>query len=493
MPVPHASRLATTALADLPSLVQRPRYKRADLRTGIVHLGIGAFHRGHQASYFEHVLNSGDMRWGSVAASLRSPKVRDQMMPQGGLYTLVERDGSHQRVQVVGGIQSVLVGPEAPEALIARLAQPETHVVTLTITEKGYKLDPLTGRLNTEDADIGQDLADLSLPRTAPGFLVAALARRRQAGLSPFTAISCDNLPDNGHRLAAAVIEVARAHDPALADWVERYGAFPTTMVDRIVPATDASDIAALAGLVGYHDEAMVKTEPFTQWVIEDRFAGERPDLAAFGVQMTANVAPWEVAKLRLLNGAHSGIAYLGGLAGVDYVHQMVGRPAVRSFVESLWNEVASTLSPPEGFNVAAYRSALMQRFANPTLQHRNRQIAMDGSQKLPQRLLATIVERRRREQTVDQLALAVAAWMRWQDGVDDAGVGFEVDDPLASLIAKRLARTNDATDKVAALLTIEAIFPPELAADEAFRALLAKRLGALQDYGALFVLEGAR
>jgi fructuronate reductase len=356
------------------------------------------------------------------------------------------------------------------------------------VTEKGYKLDPATGALIESDPDLAADLASLDAPRTAPGFIVAALAARRAAGLKPFTAISCDNLPHNGKRLRDAVLALAGRHDSALQSWIAEEGAFPETMVDRIVPATEETDVAALEARIGLVDRAMVKTEPFTQWVIEDRFAGERPDFAAFGVQLTDAVAPWEAAKLRLLNGAHSGIAYLGGLAGIEFVHQVVALPAGRAFVEALWDEAAATLSPPAGLDVPAYRAALMRRFANSALNHRTRQIAMDGSQKLPQRLLATISARLEKNQSVDTLALAVAAWMRWQEARDDQGAPHIVDDPLAA----RTAGTADLTvdDAVARLLAIDAIFPPALAAHQAFRRTLADALATLRQKGARATIE---
>lgn len=484
------NRLREATLAALPAEVERPRYDRAAATAGVVHLGIGAFHRAHQATYFEQALNAGDSRWAITAASLRSPGVRDQLQPQDGLYTLVECDGRDERLQVIGAVRDVLVAPEDPAALVAALARPETHIVTLTVTEKGYHLDPATGALRTDAPDIAADLMDLTRPRTAPGLLVAALRARREAGLEPFTAISCDNLPHNGQRLAAAVHAIAWAHDPALTDWIEAKGAFPETMVDRIVPATAQADVAALAEHIGVEDRAMVKTEHFRQWVIEDRFAGPHPDLAAAGAQITASVAPWETAKLRLLNGAHSGIAYLGGLAGVDFVHEMVARPAVRRFVESLWDEAEETLSSPPGLDIPAYRAALMARFANPALGHRTLQIAMDGSQKLPQRLLVPIAERRARGLPIDALALAVAAWMRWQDGRDDRGAPYVVDDPMAARIAQRLSGAQDADAYVAALLSIPEIFPAQLAADTGLRLLLARQLTRLREKGALASLE---
>jgi fructuronate reductase len=464
--------------------VELPRYGRSQVKRGVVHLGIGAFTRAHQIAYFEHALNAGDLRWGVVAASLRSAGVRDQMKSQDCLYTLVERDGDTERLHLIGAVQDVLVAPENPHALVAAMASAETEIVTLTVTEKGYKLDPVTGALLLDDPAIVADLATPDAPQTAPGFIVAALRARRDAGLTPFTAISCDNLPHNGQRLRDAVVALARASDPALADWIAERGAFPQTMVDRIVPATVDADISALADRTGVEDRAMVKTEPFSQWVIQDWFCGERPDFEAAGVQITPAVAPWEDAKLRLLNGAHSSIAYLGGLAGIEFVDQVVARPDGARFVEALWDEAASTLAPIEGLDVPAYRRQLMARFSNSALQHKTRQIAMDGSQKLPQRLLASIAARRERGQPVEALSLGVAAWMRWQDGCDDSGAGFTVDDPLADVLARAVAAATSPEDKVAALLSLPQIFPPALADDAVFRGDLVRHLASLTERG---------
>lgn len=468
-------------------------YDRAAVRPGIVHLGIGAFTRAHQIAYIDRLLESGDLRWGVIGASLRSAGVRDQLAPQDCLYTLVERDGGTGRRSIIGAIQAMLVAPEDPAALVAAMARPETRIVTLTVTEKGYRLDPATGALLTDDPDIAADIATPDRPRTAPGFIVAALAARRDRGIAPFTAISCDNLPHNGARLRDAVLALAQARDPALADWIADHGAFPQTMVDRIVPATTEADIAALAAATGYRDEAMVKTEPFSQWVIEDRFADERPDLSSVGVQITRAVAPWEDAKLRLLNGAHSAIAYLGGLAGIAFVDGVVALPGGRAFVEALWDEAETTLAPVEGLDIPAYRAALMARFANGALEHRTRQIAMDGSQKLPQRLLASIATRLDRGQTAEALSLGVAAWMRWQDGRTDAGETFAVDDPLAAALGRAAASGRTPAEKVAALLSIGQVFPARLAQDAGWRDRLTTQYAALAESGALAAITRFR
>ena len=484
------TRLSDTVLSALHSDVAVPGYDRAQVKTGVVHLGSGAVHRAHQAVVFDDALASGDLRWGVLGASLRSPGVRDQLNPQDGLYTLVVRDGSDEHLRVIGAGRGVLVGPEDPAALVAAMADAHVHIVTLTVTEKGYRLDPATGDLLLDDADVAADLADIAAPRTAPGFIVAALRARKAAGLKPFTVISCDNLPHNGKRIRAGVIAMARQIDPSLVDWIEAEGAFPQTMIDRIVPATIPDDIARLTGRLGVEDQGMVKAEPFTQWVIEDRFAGERPDFAALGVQLTDAVEPWEDAKLRLLNGVHSAIAYLGALSGYEHIHEAVAVPAFRAYVEALWDEAQTTLNPPPGLNIPAYREALMARFSNAALMHRTRQIAMDGSQKLPQRLLAGAAERLAAGQGIEAMALGVAAWMKWQSGVTERGEVFVVDDPLASKTAELLAGADNDQARVSALLSLSAVFPPALVADDRFAVAVTEAYLSLSRNGAV---EAAR
>lgn len=484
------TRLDEAALTGLPDDVVRPGYDRTAARTGVVHLGIGAFHRAHQAVVFDDALKSGDLRWGVLGASLRSPGVRDQLNSQDGLYTLVVRDGEREDLRVIGACRSVMVGPEDPAALVAAMADADVHIVTLTVTEKGYRLDPASGELLVEDPDVAADIADIERPRTAPGFIVAALRARRAAGVGPFTVISCDNLPHNGRRIRAGVLAMARAVDPSLAEWIAAEGAFPQTMIDRIVPATTAEDVVRLTARLGVEDQGMVKAEPFTQWVIEDRFAGERPDFAALGVQLTDAVEPWEDAKLRLLNGAHSAVAYLGALSGHEHVHEAVAVPAFRAYVEALWDEAQTTLNPPPGLDVAAYRTELMARFSNSALMHRTRQIAMDGSQKLPQRLLAGAAERLAADQGIEAMALGVAAWMRWQEGVTEQGETVVVDDPLASRTAELIEASETDEAQVRALLGLSAVFPTSLAEEPRFVEAVTAAFLALREHGAV---EAAR
>jgi len=454
-------RLSQETLAKLPPEVARPGYDRGAVKTGVVHLGVGAFHRAHQAMVFDRLLTAGDLRWGVIGASLRSPAVRDALAPQDGLYTLVERDGGGERLQVIGSVRGVLVAPEGPPALIEAMAATDVHLITLTITEKGYGGD-------------------------APAMIADALALRHERGLAPFTAISCDNIAGNGARLAEAVLDAAETRSPALRDWIAAQGAFPSTMVDRITPETTEADIDALAARIGLVDRAMIKTEPFWQWVIEDRFAGPRPAFEDVGVQVVADVAPWEIAKLRLLNGAHSAMAYLGGLAGIGFVHAFVGDAARVVFIERLWDEAEATLPPTPGLDIAAYRVALLARFTNPALNHALRQIAMDGSQKLPQRLAAPLMARQARGLASPCLILAIAAWMKWQSGRTDAGETFVVDDPLASQ-TRPIAESASAAERVAGFLSLSAIFAPELAdcADT-----LAAALDGLDRHGAAAMIR---
>lgn len=468
------TRLSTATLAQLPADAALPAYDR-NQPCGVVHLGTGAFHRGHQAAYFDALLAAGHDGWMICGSSLRSSAVADQINPQDGLFSVLVREGEEQRIKVIGSVRDVLVAPDDPAALVRVLADPVTVLVTLTVTEKGYCLDPATGALKLDDDAVAADIADITAPRTAPGFLVAGLAARRAAGTAPFTVLSCDNIPDNGQRTRDAVMAMARAIDPALADWIAQEVAFPSSMVDRIVPATTPEDLDEFERATSLRDEALVKTEPFSQWVVQDWFCNRRPPLEQVGAQMTQDVAAWEMAKLRLLNGAHSAIAYLGGLAGHRFVHEAVAAPGFGPLIETLWDEAEATLAPLDGFDPAAYRAQLARRFANASLQHRTHQIAMDGSQKLPQRWLNPIrVWREQGHGVPAALTLALAGWMRWQSGRDDTGQTHKVDDPLAQQTAAALAAAQgDREAEVRGLLAIEAIFGTQLPRDDAFTAQL--------------------
>ena len=484
-----ADRLHPALLATLPRAVRRPLFDRARLKPGIVHLGLGAFARAHLLACNDDALDAGvPTDWGVVGVSLRHPEVRDALAPQQGLYTLALRDGSGTQRRVIGSLLGVMVAPEDPAAVLERLAHRHTAVVSLTVTEKGYCHDPATRALRLDHPDIVHDLAHAAAPRSAIGFLVRALALRRARGLLPLTLLSLDNLPSNGDTLRALVRTFAARVDGALADWIDAGCTFPNSMVDRIVPRTTPDDVAAATEALGLDDAAAVVAEPFLAWAVEDRFVAGRPDWAAGGARFVERAEPFEKLKLRMLNGAHSTIAYAGVMAGWPTVDVAIAQPALRRFVEALMrDEIAPTLAGAlPGFDLDAYRSELLQRFANPALAHRTAQIAMDGSQKLPQRLLGTLRERLAAGASVERLALAVALWLHHLRGIDEAGCVIALDDPLAPALQALHAEAMGAPDAAmrAASFTRFAPVFGDLADDPRLVAALAPALERLHTMG---------
>ena len=459
---------------------------------GVVHLGLGAFFRAHGAIYVAEAMQAAGGDWGIVGVSLKRPDQRDKLKPQGCAYTAVELGPDGQTPQVVEVVQDVLVAPENPLAVLDHMADPGVRIVTLTVTEKGYVHSPSTGRLNRSDPDIRYDVGNPESPRTAPGILVRALALRRAAGMRPFTVLCCDNLPENGPMVRGVVLELAGLIDPDLADWIARECRFPATMVDRIVPATTPEDIERVEELTGRHDASPVLHEPFRQWVIEDDFVdGARPELERVGVQMVSDVTPFELMKLRCLNGTHSSLAYLGYLAGHETIAETVADAPFADFVRYLWREeIVPTVAQPEGEDLAAYTVSLLERYANPGIRHRTWQIAMDGTQKLPQRILGTVSDNLAAGRPVAGLSLAVAAWMRYVGGVDEQGRPIDVKDPLADRLKtlSQGARTPEA--KVDALLSVEEVFSERLAASDPFRQALTAAYSGLVADGARAMVE---
>lgn len=475
-------RLSTATLQILPSNVRRPAASRP--MGGILHLGLGAFARAHLAEYTQDANETGE-NWGITGISLQRPDMRDALQPQDGLYTLAVLAPERPCYRVIDTVREVLVAPEDRRAVIARLASADTRIVSLTVTEKGYCHDPATGTLRFDHPDIVHDLAHPEAPRSSIGVLAAGLAARRRSALMPFTAMSCDNLPANGEVLRGLVLALAQRLDPGLAAWIGENGAFPCTMVDRIVPATTAADIAETEIALGVHDAAPVMAEPFRQWVIEDKFVTGRPCWQNAGAQMVSDVAPFEFMKLRLLNGAHSTLAYLGYLAGHETVAQASIDPLLSRLLEMLWAEIIPTVPSPPGVDLNTYVQALLFRFRNPAIRHRTAQIAMDGSQKIPQRLLATIRDRLVQGRSIDVLALGVAGWMRFVMGEDETGAAIEINDPLASDIRQRVASAGRVPAAlVDELLGIKAIFGSELPAMAPLRALLVDHLSMLLRHG---------
>ena len=486
------NRLSTQHLGTLPPEVTRPAYSRNDLKLGIVHLGIGAFMRAHLAAATEAALAAGNWRWGIVGVSLRQPDTRDALQPQDGLYTLAIRDADaqgqpRQRLQVIGAVRRLLVAAEDPQAVLAQIAAPETRIVSLTVTEKGYCHDPATGALRLDHPDIVHDLAHPTAPRSAIGMLVYGLQLRYVRGLGPLTLMSLDNLPANGRVLRAAVLRFAKEIHPALAERIDAECRFPCSMVDRIVPRTTDADRAAVSQALGCEDRWPVLGEPFFDWAVEDEFAAGRPDWTLGGARFVADAEPFERLKLRMVNGTHSSIAYLGAMAGWQTVDKAIAQPALRTHIEALMrDEIEPTLTDLPGLDLAAYRGNLLQRYANPALAHRTQQIAMDGSQKLPQRLLGTLRDRLAKGLPVPRMALGVAAWMHYLRGVDELGQTYVVDDPHAAALTALYQRTlgqGVTLQAVHDMLTYAPVFG-DLAGHAALAEALLSALQSLQTQG---------
>src|SRR3954447_16265653 len=478
-------RLSTANLGRLPAQTRRPGYDRAQVTPGIVHLGIGAFHRAHQAVVIDDLLASGATDWGIIGASLRSPETRDALAPQDCLYTLAVRSGAGTDHRIIGSVLACEIANKKPAPLIARLTDPATRIVSLTVTEKGYCHTPQTGDLDEHHPDIVHDLQNPGTPRSAIGFLVAALARRRIAGIAPFTVLSCDNLSANGQTVGRIVMQFAALRSRNLAKWIEDEVAFPSTMVDRIVPETTDLDRAEISSALGMTDAWPVVTEPFTQWIVEDRFPAGRPDFAAAGVQMVSDVTPFEHMKLRLLNASHSALAYLGYLAGYETIAATMADASFAAFAARIMDDAAVTLQMPPGTDLAAYQASLLQRFANPALHHRTWQIAMDGSQKLPQRLLGAMQDRLKLGLPIEPHALAVAGWMRYVTARDEHGNDIDVRDPIAAKLRAIAQEAGPVAERLApALLEVHSIFGT-LGSDPRMRSAVTEALTKLYALGA--------
>lgn len=453
----------------------------------MVHLGPGAFFRAFSAVYTDEAMAAAGGDWGIVAVSLRRPTAHDQLDPQGGVYHSVTLSSDGPKPQLIGSVVRTLVAPDDPAAVVAQMADPAVRIVSLTITEKGYCHKPSDGRLNLQHPDIVHDLNDLSQPVSAIGFIVSALAVRHAAGGKPFTVLSCDNLPSNGALARGMVLEFAQNVGPDLAAWIETHVPFPSTMVDRITPATTDADIDALSDITGTLDLGCVFHESFRQWVIEDDFADGRPAWEQAGAQFVSSVDAHELMKLRCLNGTHSTLAYLGYLAGFETIAETVADPDFAALCSMLWqDEIIPTVPQPDGEDLPAYSAKLMERYQDTSIRHRTWQIAMDGSQKLPQRILGTIADNLAMGRATSGLCLAVAAWMFYVGGVDENGQKIDVRDPLAEALKAASDSGKDAGEKVGAILAFRAIFPEALAENAAFRDGVVAGYETLVDGGAL-------
>ncbi len=449
----------------------RPEFEPRQAGVGIVHLGIGAFHRAHQAVYTDSVLAKHGGDWAIRGVSMRSAAVRDALKPQDYLYTLAKLGPDGHDLRVIGSVRDILVGPESPNVTLRALCQPNVRVVSLTVTEKGYCNDPARGTLDFEHPDIVADLANAEAPRSAIGLIVRALAARRDQE-KPFTVMSCDNLPANGKATRRLVVALAEAIDGGLATWIGDHVSFPSTMVDRIVPATTGDLKELVARELGLEDAWPVAAEPFSQWVIEDDFCMGRPAWEDAGAELVGDAAPYEVIKLRLVNGSHSALAYLGYLCGHETIDVAMGDGNLVGFVKRMLDEeVTPCLAPPPGVDIEGYKAAVLARYRNPALAHSTYQIAMDGSQKLPQRWLDSVRAQLAAGGPVRLLGVAVAGWIRYAMGVDERGRAIDVKDPLA----KRFTAINtksgrDAEKLVSGYLGLREVFGEKLPLSTAFK-----------------------
>lgn len=457
-------------------------------KTGIVHLGLGAFFRAHGAVYIQEAMARSGGDWGIVGVSLRSTTVRDKLASQDFLYTALEVSEHGMKAETIDVVANVLVAPEDPGAVLKAMAAEETKIVSLTVTEKGYCRGAGDKALDLEHPAIKHDLSH-DHPRSAPGFLARALEMRRRKGLRPFTVLCLDNLPANGRLIRNVVCEFAAQIDRELADWIAREGRFPNTMVDRIVPATTQALVSRVEKETGLYDPAVVSHEPFRQWVVEDDFVdGVQPDLQAVGVQVVEDVKPFEQMKLRMLNGAHSALAYIGALTGFETVSEAMRDPYIDAFLDGIWkHEISPSLQAPPDTDLGEYASTLKSRFRNPEINHLLVQIAADGSQKLPQRILDPLFENLSANRPYHRLLTVVAVWFRYLQARSVRGAEAGICDPMAKELLAVVNNAEGDAELVANLLGIDIIFggyPTHLIAADLISTL--RGIGALTDAGEL-------
>jgi mannitol 2-dehydrogenase len=437
------------SLPSLPDSVSRPTYDRSRVRTGIVHVGVGGFHRSHQAMYVDRLLEQGQGQdWGicGVGVLPSDRRMAEVMAAQGGLYTLVVKhpDGALD-ARVVGSIVEYLLAPDDPDAVIEKMAAESTRIVSLTVTEGGYNVSDATGEFDATDRDVVHDLQPGAAPRTSFGLVTEALVRRRQRGLPPFTVVSCDNIQGNGDVARRSFTAFAALRDPELGDWMGREVPFPNSMVDRITPATTDQDRTELARRFGVADRWPVVCEPFTQWVLEERFSLGRPPLEDAGVQVVEDVEPYELMKLRLLNASHQALAYFGYLAGYRLVDEAARDPLVQRFLLDYMEEEATpTLRPVPGIDLAEYRQNVIARFSSPAIRDTLARLAFDGSERIPKWLLPVIREDLAAGREIRRSAAVVASWARYCEGVDEQGRPIEVIDRRRDSLMARARRQRE-------------------------------------------------
>ena len=444
------TRLSNTSLASVRAGVEVPKYDRSKVSTGIVHFGVGGFHRAHMAMALDDLMNQGKaLDWGICGVGLMEfdRKMKDALQGQDCLYTLTLKHPDGRRdARVIGSIVEYLYAPDDAEAVIEKMASASTKIVSLTITEGGYNFDRVTGEFDATNKIVAEDLAPHSTPKTAFGFVTEALRRRRDRGIAPFTVLSCDNIQGNGDIAKKMFLAFAQLKDANLASWIDRNVAFPNSMVDRITPVTSEEDIAEANSKLGLEDAWPVVAEPFFQWVIEDHFTLGRPDFDEVGVQFVEDVEPYELMKLRLLNASHQGLTYFGYLSGYRFAHEAVGDPAIAGFLlKYMDNEATPTLRPVPGIDLNAYKHVLIERFSNPEVRDTLARLCAESSDRIPKWLVPVIREQLARGGDVSRSAAIVASWARYAEGVDEEGNEINVVDPLKDQLVPiaKSQRTN--------------------------------------------------
>jgi len=485
------STLGAGLLSSSADAVPGPTYDRSRVTTGVVHFGVGGFHRAHQAAYHDRLMNDGKaLDWGicGVGVMPADRRMKEALDAQGYLYTLVVKhpDGTYEP-RVIGAITEYLFAPDDPEAVIEKLAAEATRIVSLTVTEGGYNINDVTGEFDAANPDVVHDLEPGATPRTTFGIITEALRRRRERELPPFTTMSCDNLQGNGHRSQMAFTAFARLREPELGDWVAREVKFPNSMVDRITPVTTDADRAEVRERFGIDDKWPVVCEPFTQWVLEDAFSLGRPPYEDVGVQVVDDVGPYELIKLRLLNAGHQALGYPAYLAGYRLVHEAAQDPLFRAFVRGYMdNEATPTLAPVPGLDLDEYKHTLIERFSNPEVRDTIARLCAESSDRIPKFLLPVVRRQLETGGEIRHCATVVASWARYAEGVDEQGEPIEVVDPLKDSLVELARRQRDDPD---AFIANRDLFG-DLVDDRRFVAAYRSALSSLHERGARATLE---
>ena len=477
------STLSDKNLKKLP----RPIRKEPLITPKIMHFGPGAFFRSFVASLINDVNQKDVEKWGIIAVSLNSEDTFNKLEGQDLVFNALSMSSTKKRTQMISSIIDFLIAKKEGQSVLNALSDEQIEIVSLTITEKGYHYNSDKKELDFSNQNIIDDLENPENPKTAVGFLVAGLRDRYLSGKAPFTVLSCDNLPNNGAIVKKIILDFAQIIDPSFAKWVSKEVRFPSSMVDRITPATKEQDIINFAKEYGVYDPALVVHEEFFQWVIEDKFSSAKPKFELAGVQMVSNIELYEKMKLRCLNGTHSALAYLGYLAGFRTIAECVSDDSVVNYIQYLWEEeIIPTLETPEGENLNDYCSKLLERYQNSALEHKTWQIAMDGSQKLPQRILETVSDLLKNQKNFQGLALAIAGWIKYVTGIDLNGETIDVRDPLANDFAVIAKKSKTSEDYVDFILDRSKVFPANLRDNSSFRIQIQKSYKLLEQYGSL-------